>query len=248
MKLSILIPAYNEEKRILNTLKKYYSFFSEKFNKEEFEIFVIINGCTDKTENVVKRFGKVRYVNIGNVNAKGEALIQGFKLADADYIGFVDADCATPPESFYELYENIGPYDGIISSRWITGAIVSPRQPLVRRIASRCFNILVRGLFGIGLRDTQCGAKLFKKDIVKDVIGEINTTRWAFDIDLLYLMKRKGCRVKEIPTVWHDDPNSKLNVKRVSIEMFLAVIRLRLFYSPFKFIVEIYNKVVGNLK
>jgi len=240
MKLSILIPAYNEEKRILPTLEKYYSFFKEKLGKD-FEIFVIINGCTDDTFGVVKKFGKAKYVDIGKVNDKGEAVIKGFELAGADYIGYTDADGSTPAESFYDLYDKIGKNDGIIASRWSKGSIVSPKQPLSRRIASRCFNLMVRVLFSLHLNDTQCGAKLFKRDPVKSVLKDITTTRWAFDVDLLYQLRRKGYSIIDIPTVWHDDVDSVLNLKKASGEMFLSLIRLRLLFSPFKFIVKFYD-------
>jgi len=165
-------------------------------------------------------------------------------LADADYIGFVDADMSTPPKAFYDLYEKINSNDGIIASRWSKGSIVSPKQPLMRRIASRSFNLIVRILFGLKLMDTQCGAKLFTKKSIKTVVGELSTMRWAFDVDLLYQLKRHGFKVIEIPTEWHDDPNSRLNVKKASIEMFLALARLRLIYSPFKFIVRCYDWIM----
>ena len=148
---------------------------------------------------------------------------------------------STKPEEFYELYKKIDNYDGIIASRWMKESVVSPKQPLIRRIASRVFNILIRTLFGLKLKDTQCGAKMFKRQALIKVIHRMVTTRWAFDVDLLYQLKRNGFIIKEIPTVWSDDTNSKLNVKKASIEMFLAVSRLRLMYSPFKFIIKAYD-------
>ena len=244
MKLSIIIPAYNEEKRIGVTLKEYVEFFNDKLGKD-YEIFVILNGCRDDTLGVVKGFN-VKFVDIKEAIGKGGALIEGFKQVNGDFIGYVDADNATPPRAFYDLYENIKDKDGIIASRWIKGAKIGSKQPISRRLASRGFNILVRSLFGIGLRDTQCGAKLFRKEAVKKVVNKLGITRWGFDIDLLYLMKREGFNVTEIPTEWNEPGDSHLNVKKTSYEMFLSVIRLRLIYSNFKFIVKIYDKVFGN--
>lgn len=238
------MPAYNEEKRIENTLNLYLPYFEKKLGKD-FEIYVVVNNTIDNTLEVVKKFLKkykqLKYIDIKAKIGKGGAVKHGFKTLNGDYIGFVDADASTLPEAYFELYNKINGYDGIVASRWIKGAKVSPKQSFIRRISSRGFNILVRIFFGLGIRDTQCGAKLFTKKAVKDVVNEFGITQWAFDVDLLYLLKKKGYKVIEIPTVWQDQAGSKLNLKRVSFEMFLALIRLRLVYSPFKFVVSLYN-------
>ena len=246
-KLTIIIPAHNEEKRIRTTLDRYSNFFNKNY-KNKFEILIIPNGCKDNTVKIVREYSKkykfIKYKNIIEpLGDKGKAVIMGFKKANSELIGFVDADNSTTAEAFFDLVKTIGDYDGIIASRWIKGSIVEPKQTIKRRIASRVFNLFVRILFGLNLIDTQCGAKLFKKEAIKKVAPKIGITKWAFDIDLLYQLKRAGYKVKEIPTVWKDTPDSKLNLKKVSVEMFLAIIRLRLIYSPFKFIVTMYNKI-----
>ncbi|MEK6903126.1 MAG: glycosyltransferase [Nanoarchaeota archaeon] len=250
VKLSIIIPAYNEEKRIIKTLEQYTAYFDKQL-KKEYEMFVAINGCTDNTVFVVQKYAKkhktVQYRNLGKVDAKGDALIKAFQIVDADFIGFVDADGATPPPAFYELYRQIADADGVIASRWMKGAIMTPKQPLKRRIASRCFNLLVRILFLLPYKDTQTGAKLFKKSPLKSILSELGHSRWGFDIDLLYILRRHGYHIKEIPTEWHDNPHSHLKIGKVSLEMLLSVMRLRLLYSPLKFIVQIYNKIAKIL-
>jgi glycosyltransferase involved in cell wall biosynthesis len=247
VKLSIIIPAYNEEKRIVKTLEQYTAYFDKQL-KKKYEIFVAINGCTDNTLSVVKKFAKknqtVNYKDFGKVNAKGDAIIQAFHIINTEYVGFVDADCATPPHAFYALYTQIGSADGIIASRWMKGAIMTPKQPLKRRIASRCFNLLVRILFLLPYKDTQTGAKLFKKTPLKSILPELGHSRWGFDIDLLYILRRHGYKVKETPTEWHDDSYSHLRIAKASFEMFLSVIRLRLIYSPFRFLVHFYNTII----
>ena len=244
MKLSIIIPAYNEEKRVGETLDGYTKFFKDKLGKD-FEILVILNGCKDDTLSIVKKYD-VKFRNIKEAIGKGGAIIEGLKMANGDYIGFVDADNATPPRAFYDLYGKINGNDGIIASRWVNGAKIGKKQPILRRIASRCFNILVRLFFDIRVSDTQCGAKLFRKESVKKVVNKLGITNWGFDIDLLYLMKRNGFKVIEIPTEWNEPGESHLNVKRTSVQMFFSAGRLRLIYSPFKFIVTIYDKVFGD--
>jgi len=246
MKYSIIIPAYNEEKRIGVTLDDYCSYFS-KFPKGEVEIIVVLNGCVDNTLMVVKEYAKkyavLRYVDIKEAIRKGGAVIEGFKIAKGDLIGYADADGATRAQYYYDLVKNINNADGVIASRWMEGAIVEPKQPLIRRIASRAFNLMTKILFGLDYFDTQCGCKLFRKEAIGRVISSLRTTGWAFDVDLLYQMKRFGLKIKEVPTVWRDRTGSSINVRKVSIEMFLAIARLRLVYSPFRFVVDFYNKI-----
>jgi len=206
MNLSIIIPAYNEEKRIEKTLREYAGFFGDD------EIYVIINGCKDNTLGVVKKvakdYGNIRYANFEEKIGKGGAIIEGFKLANKEFIGFVDADLCTPPEAFKELIDNINGYDGIIASRYVKGSKILVRQPLMRRISS--------------------GAKLFKKNAIKRVANEIKEKRWAFDVELLYLMKKKGFKVREYATVWKEPGHSRLNLKKIGPEMFTSLIKLRI--------------------
>jgi len=246
MKLNIIIPAYNEEKRILKTLHNYSEFFSKRM-KNDFEILVILNGCKDKTLDIVKEFSKgkkyIKFKEFKTPIGKGGAIIEGFKIAESELIGYVDADGATKPKTFHDLVENIDNHDGIIASRWIKGAVIKKKQPLSRRISSRGFNLLVKLLFGLKIRDTQCGAKLFRKNAIKKITPELGITQWAFDIDLLYRMKKNGFEVIEIPTEWEDIEGSRLNLKKTIPEMFLSIIRLRLIYSPFKSVVKFYDEV-----
>ncbi len=243
MKISIVMPAHNEEKRIGKTLEDYGKFFMDKKRNKEiegFEIIVVINNTQDRTEEIVekcrKKHKEIRYLSFRQ-GGKGFAISEGFKEAlkkDFDLIGFVDADMATPPEAYYNLVKNIGNYDGCIASRAIPGSKVYPKQSLIRRFASRVFNFLTRVLFLMRYRDTQCGAKIFKRRSVQMVIGKLGMTRWAFDVDILYKMNKLKFRIKEVPTVWRDVDFSKLNVKKQSIQMLLAIIQLRILNSPLK--------------
>ena len=248
MKLSIIIPAHNEEKRISRTLSSYLSFFLKRL--KDFEIIVVINNTKDDTLKVVKSFKnkKIKYLNFKEAIGKGGAIIEGFKAGKGDYLSYADADMSTNPEQFYELFSKIDNYDGIIASRWIKGARVYPRQTFLRRIASRSLNFIMKCLFLMPYYDTQTGAKLFKKEAIRKVINKLDITKWAFDIDLLYNLRKNKFNIKEIPTVWHDKPGSQLKIFKAVPEMFLALIRLRLIYSKFKFIVKLYDKLPEWLK
>jgi glycosyltransferase involved in cell wall biosynthesis len=243
MKLSIIIPAYNEEKRLPQTLEEYSSFFSKRFNRD-FEIILVPNNCTDRTipvaEEFQRKFPQIK-VHPSKKKGKGNAIIEGFRIARGELMGFVDADNSTKPPQFYELIEKIKDNDGIIASRWMEGARISRKQPLRRRIASRGFNFLVRTFFGISIKDTQCGAKLFKSQAIKKVLPSLGISDWGFDIDLLYHLKKNHFKFIEIPTIWHDSPNSKLKIGKTSFQMLLSIVRLRLIYSPFRFVVKAYD-------
>ncbi|MEI6058801.1 MAG: glycosyltransferase, partial [archaeon] len=247
-------PAYNEERRIGKTLEAYEEFFKKLKNQKllDFEIIVVINNTKDRTKEIVLNFSK-KYSEIKCLNfkqgGKGFAIIQGFREAlkgDSDLIGFVDADMATAPEPFYWLIRDIGKNDGAIASRGLNGSKV--KSSLRRVITHKGFNFLVRSMLFLPYRDTQCGAKMFTMRAVKEVIEDIGTTQWGFDVDLLYKLRKKGFKVKEVPTLWEDVGGSKLNLKSVPIKMLAMVIRLRIINSPFKDFIRLYEKMPEKLK
>jgi len=249
VKLSIIIPAYNEEARLGAMLDAYLPYFVARYG-EEVELIVVVNGSTDRTAELAQSYAarapQARVIVEPTAVGKGGALLLGFAAARGERIGFVDADGATPPAAFQQLAEEIGDAGAIIASRWIPGARVSP-QPLARRIASRVFNGLTRLLFGLKIHDTQCGAKLVRADALRAVLPRLGITRWAFDVDLLFQLRRAGYAIRETPTEWHDVAGSQLRVARASFEMFVAIVRLRLLYSPLRWVVTLYDHSIGRL-
>jgi len=257
--ISIVIPAYNEEKRIGKILENYGAFFEEKKKNGEisdFEILIVINNTKDNTEEVVKKFAKkyseIRFIRFEK-GGKGFAITEGFKDALKNeknkLIGFVDGDMSTPPEAYYDLIKKINVYDGIIADRWNKRSIITPKQSGFRRFISRGYNWIVRSLFLFPYRDTQCGAKIFKREVLKKNISKLVTSNWGFDIALLYCLKKEShAKIKSIPTVWHDEVGSKVNLKKTPIMMFLSAIRLRLIHSPLNFFVRFYRKLPQQLK
>ena len=249
MKLSIVIPAHNEEHRLPPVLKRYAEFFFQSL-ENDFEILVVVNGSSDRTADVAReiarRHPRVRVVEEPGRVGKGGAVILGVKAARGEWIGFVDADGATPPEEFFRLYERANGYDGVIASRWKRGAQVNVPQRGLRLLSSRLFNGLIRLTLGLRYKDTQCGAKIFAAKAWRTILPDIGTTRFAFDVDVLFQLRRNGFQILEEPTVWHDVEGSKVQVFNSSIEMFLAVIRLRLLYSPFRFTVRWYDRLLAK--
>lgn len=253
--ISIVIPAHNEEKRIATTLEFYGIYFKRLKEKKclDFEIIVVINNTQDKTPEIVKEYQKyypeIRILNFKQ-GGKGFAVKEGFKDAlkrNAEYIGFVDADMATLPEVFYDLYRNIDTYDGIIPIRWDKRSKATPHT-LFRTIFSIGFNTIVRILFFFPFKDTQCGAKLFRRNVIENIVEDLGRSEWSFDIDLLFFAIRSGAKIKSIPTTWIDREGSHINLKRTPLGMFLSVVRLRLLYSPFKDFIKFYDKMPDSFK
>ena len=253
--VSIVMPAYNEEKRISNTLKNYSNFFHRLSNagKIDYEILVIINNTSDRTEDIVKYYSridsKIKYKNFKK-GGKGFAVIEGFKEAlkgNSNFIGFVDADMATPPEEYWRLILKLRYCDAAIASRYIGNAKVEPKQTIQRVIASRIFNGLIRVLLFFPYRDTQCGAKLFKREVIENILPVLSMSKWAFDVDLIYSARKKGFIVKEMPTYWRDRNYSKINFLQAGPWMALGVARLRIINSPFRNFIRIYDRLLNKL-
>jgi len=235
--LLLLIPAYNEEARIEPVLRDYARFFKENY-RGKFQIIVVLNGCRDNTLGVVQRVAKdffsISYLDFPGAIGKGGALIEGLKLAPfADLIGYVDADGATPPKAYLELVNKLGAADCVIGSRWLPGAVIHQAQTGDRRFASRAFHLIVQTLFWMNIRDTQCGAKVMKREVAEKIHPFLRIADMAFDINLLVAIKRAGFKILESPTEWTDQAGSKVALGRSSLTMFLSVLRVRLIYSPF---------------
>ncbi len=250
--LSIVMPAMNEEKRIGETLDSYGRYFSTIQQEQSLpcEIFVVINNTTDGTRAIVEEkqleYPFIRYIDIP-ARGKGNAVTQGLRDALAKgftYIGFVDADNATPPEAMWDLVRRLPNTDGAIASRYVAGAVVSPKPTFQRIIASRIFNFLIRGLLFMPYRDTQCGAKAFRAAALRKALPLSTYSRWAFDVELIYNLRRLGCAVVEVPTIWADREYSKINFLTAGPKMALGIVRLRLTHSPLKGLVRLYDYVI----
>ena len=235
--LLLLIPAYNEEQRIEPVLRDYATYFAGHY-PGKFQLIVVLNGCTDNTMGVVRSVATehpaISALDFREPIGKGGALIEGLKLAPlADLIGYVDADGATAPAAFHDLVRRIPEADCVIGSRWLPGAILHQAQSTRRQFASRMFHRIVQLLFGMNIRDTQCGAKVMRRNAVEKIHSSLRIADMAFDINLLYALKRAGFRILEVPTEWTDKVGSKVVLGRTSLTMLLSIIRVWLIYSPF---------------
>ena len=239
----MLIPAYNEEERIGPVLRDYAEYFRKHYDGK-FRAVVVLNGCRDDTLGVVKKIAKefpeIEPLNFDEPIGKGGALIEGFKKAaeaKAVLTGYVDADGATPARAFHELVTRCAAdeADCVIGSRWLPGAVLHQSQTKLRRLFSRGFHTIVGALFWMGIKDTQCPAKVVRREAVGEILESLRIADLAFDVNLLFSLKRAGFTVKEVPIEWTDQLGSKVtaNLWRASLVMFLSVVRLRLVHSPF---------------
>lgn len=228
--LSIVIPAYNESKRILQTLEKINSFLSA--NRVTAEVLIVDDGSRDNTRAVVEDFirGKNNFYLLQNVTNKGKGIsIQnGVMRAQGKYVLFSDADLSTPIESVLPMMNLMGSYDGVIASRRLKDSKLVIRQPFYREFSGRVFSILVRLLLLKGFIDTQCGFKLFRAEVAKHIFSKLTIHRFGFDVEILFVAVKKGhYRIKEFPVQWTDSPSTTVRLLKDSINMFFDLLRVR---------------------
>jgi glycosyltransferase involved in cell wall biosynthesis len=230
VRLSIVIPAYDEASRIAPTLAAYRDGFGD-----DVEIIVVANGCHDDTAAIARRIAAERagieVIEIPEAIGKGAAVRAGFARARGDWVGFVDADLATSPAEFARVAAAAEGADGAIASRWARGARIVGRTPL-RWLAGRTFAALVQALFGLPFVDTQCGAKVVHRRFLPGYLTHSRVTDLAFDVELLLLLLGAGARLIEVPTEWVAQPGSAslgspTDFARHGWQMVRSLLRLR---------------------
>ncbi len=220
-RLSIIIPAYNEEKRIAETLKDYIPYAK----KRSAEIIAVCDG-TDATPKIVKRFRSVRLINVAKKLGKGGGIFRGFKAAAGNILGFVDADNSITPDEFQKLVSEIlSGYDCAVASRRIAGSKIIEHGNYTKKLGSIAINLIARRLFGIPVHDTQCGAKAFKKEAIDKILPKMRSTGFEFDVELLWRIKRAGYSIKEVPITWRAKENSKFSMLEAPKMLFNLIFR-----------------------
>lgn len=223
-KYSIVIPAKDEEERIGGTVEKLKNEF-----KDEAEIIVVDDGSSDKTSEIAKNLG-VKVIKHEANKGKGAAVKTGFMNATGDLIGFVDADESTSAQDARNVFNSIGDHDIAIATRKYPGAKIVVKQPLLRIIAGDMFHLLTELFFHIGIRDTQCGCKVFKKNAAKDIASKMISSGFEFDVEMLYLARRNKYSIKLVPIIWKHEDKSKLSITRHGPKMLQGLMRLKMHY------------------
>jgi dolichyl-phosphate beta-glucosyltransferase len=228
MNLSIVIPAYNEEKRIGKTLERIREYLKKR--KFDYEIIVVDDGSKDKTSEVVysSKDKRIRLFRNEVNKGKGYSVKRGMLEARNELILFSDSDLSTPIEELDNFLKYLPNYDVIIASRNMKGSKIKVKQPFFRQMLGRIFPLIVRLLTVRRIKDTQCGFKLFKKEAAKRIFSKMTIDRFGFDVEALYLAKKYKFKIKELPVVWVNDTASTVNPVKDSARMLVDLIRIRI--------------------
>jgi glycosyltransferase involved in cell wall biosynthesis len=226
--LSIIIPAYNEESRLPRTLEQVFHFLGKQ--SFSFDVIVVENGSTDRTFEVVQEFA-VRHKNLRVIHneerGKGGAVQRGVREATGKYVFICDADLSMPVEEISKFLPPVlTDFDIAIGSREAPGA-VRYNEPYYRHLTGRVFNTLIRWMVLPRLQDTQCGFKCLRAEVARDIFPFQTLTGWAFDVELLYIARRHGYEILEIPIDWYFNADSKVRVLRDSWRMFVDLLVIR---------------------
>jgi len=236
--LSVVIPAYNEAERIGDTLKKIYEYFLTRDYR--YEIIVVDDGSTDDTRRVVKKIAReipfVRLLENGVNRGKGYSVKAGVVNSHGEIILFSDADLSTPIQEVDKLADWLGMgCDIAIGSRALPGSEILVRQPRPREFMGKVFNRLVQLLTISGIRDTQCGFKVFKKEAARVLFEKQTVWGFGFDVEILFIASKSGYRIKEIPIKWVNSPDSQVNIMKDSFTMLCDLVRIRIQYLTGKY-------------
>ena len=225
MSLDIVIPAHDEEARIERTLSAYRAGFPQ----DDVRFHIALDGCVDSTADIVRghaaddsRVVLHEFPKLG----KGGVLMETFRRCDADLVGFVDADCATPPSELARMTVEAADVDGVIASRRLPASFTPRPRNDGRSLTSAGFAWAIRGLFHLPYADTQCGAKVLHRRLTERVVPLMSSRDFLFDVDLLLIAQRLGFVVVEVPTLWIDQAGSKLRAGRDSLRMMRSTMRL----------------------
>lgn len=226
---SVIIPAYKEEKRLPKNIGDFISF--SKGYKYPVELIFVDDGSPDDTSKVIKKSIKglknARLIRLSENQGKGAAICAGMAAASGEFLLFADADNSTPIWQAKEFFEKADEKTVLIGSRYVAGAHLQKRQPLFRVLGSRILNLLVQAILLPGVKDTQCGFKLFPKAVVEDILPKLRLRGFSFDLEMLAAAKHLGYRIKEVPVVWRDDPRSMVSPIRDGIKFVVDTIRIK---------------------
>lgn len=207
MQISVVIPAFNEEKVIKDTLDEVFDFLKNNF--QSFEVIVVNDASKDNTATVVSQIPQVILLNNQSNHGKGYSVAKGVNFAQGDLILFMDADNSTRIKELKNFLPFISKYSVIIASRAISQANVIRRQAAWKVFFGRIGNWLIQLFLLPGIKDTQCGFKLFRKEC-KNLFKQLKIEDWGFDFELLFLAKKNKFLIKELGVVWENNLDSKV--------------------------------------
>lgn len=227
---SIVIPAYNEGARLGATLEKVLAYV--RAQNWDAEVIVVDDGSRDNTAEIVRNFAQkdsaLRLVENPGNHGKGYSVRNGMLHVTGRVVLFSDADLSSPIEEAPKLFRALEDgADIAIGSRWLRAETQTQRQPLHRQLFGRVFNLLLRVTLGLQFADTQCGFKAFKRPAVEAIFPLQKIERWGFDPEILFLARKLGFKVKEVPVSWGHSGGTRLHPLVDGSRMFLEMLRIR---------------------
>ncbi|HKW73321.1 MAG TPA: dolichyl-phosphate beta-glucosyltransferase [Candidatus Dormibacteraeota bacterium] len=229
--LSVVVPCYNEERRLPRTVEQIERFLGAR--QRPYELVLVDDGSSDGTRKLMDAAAEkneaVRIAALTHNRGKGRALALGVETATGDEILITDADLSTPIEELDKLEAALKDGVGVaIGSRALRASRVEVSQPLYRVVMGKGFNLIVQAVLLPGIWDTQCGFKLFRGDVARRVFAHLETDGFGFDPEVLYRARKQGVKIVEVPVVWRNSAPTKVSPVRSSLDMLTHVIRLRL--------------------
>jgi dolichyl-phosphate beta-glucosyltransferase len=229
VKISLVIPAFDEARRIPATLRRLAQYVGER-RGEAWEILVVDDGSRDATAEVAKSEAELlriplRVIAFAENRGKGAAIRAGVLQSTGDLVLVSDADLSTPIEEWEKLRVAGSPV--AIGSRAVDESTVKEKQLWHRRTMGKIFNLFVRALSVRGIRDTQCGFKLFDGALARDLFAQARIDRFAWDVEILSLARRRGLQIAEVPVLWFNSPESKVSLVKDSLRMLRDLVRIR---------------------
>ncbi len=225
--ISVIIPAYNEEKRIKKTVLAIFSVLKSK--TEDFEILVVNDGSSDQTAEVVKELenSQIKLLSYEKNRGKGGAVTYGVAYALGESIVFIDADLPYPPEKILETDGILkAGADVVLGKRVLGGG--EGKYPWYRKVMSKIFGLWVKLFLGLREKDTQCGFKGFTQKAAKEIFSQVTLSGWGFDVEVIFLAELKGFSIQRIPVeLFHEREGSKINIKKTSVNMIRDVLAVR---------------------
>jgi dolichyl-phosphate beta-glucosyltransferase len=230
--LSVVIPVYNEERRVGATLREGLAFLRKR--RIAAEVLVVDDGSTDGTLRAVAPFRaqagrgiSLRVLSHEVNRGKGAAVKTGMMAARGLHVLYMDADNSTPLSEYAKIGPTLKDFEVVVGSRAVDRSQVEVHQPFYREAMGRIFNLIVQVLAVPGIRDTQCGFKAFRGDCAKKIFERQTIERFGFDPEILFIARRLGYRLAEVQVRWINSPDSRVRVVRDSTRMLLELLTIR---------------------
>ena len=224
MKLSIVIPAFNEEKRIKSTLESLVNRFNSSCE------IIVVSESNDKTDYIVTEFSKtsavIKLLASSQRLGKGGAFKKGVRNAHGEIVMLLDSDLPVPISDVEKVISLMKRVDVAVASREVEGTKILVYPPMARVFAGKAFSRIFNALFNLNVKDTQCGCKAFRKEVLEKVLNNVESNGFEFDAELLFKCRRAGYKIIEVPVTWSFKPDSKLSLFQDTLKMSRGVLKL----------------------